>query len=130
MKKFIILMLVVLFSASPALASTLSLSPASGTFNKGCPFLLEVLLNTQGAPTDGTDAYINFDSSRFTMISIDTTGKVYPEYPGSGIDSQNANRILIAGLAAAGSPYSGSGKLASINFTVKEAAQTGLSQVS
>lgn len=122
-------MLIVLFSASPIFASTLSLSPAAGTFNKGCPFLLEVLLDTQGAPTDGTDAYINFDSSRFTMISIDTTGKIYPEYPGSGIDSQNANRILISGLAAFGKPYSGSGKLASINFTVKEAAQTGLSQV-
>lgn len=123
------LILLVLFSASTALASTLSLSPAAGTFNKNCSFILEVLLDTQGAPTDGTDAYINFDSSRFTMISIDTAGKIYPEYPGSGIDSQNANRILISGLAAFGSPYNGSGKLASINFTVKEAAQTGLSQV-
>lgn len=114
---------------TPALASTLSLSPASGTFNKSCAFSLDVLLDTQGAPTDGTDAYINFDSSRFTMNSIDTTGKIYPEYPGSGIDSQNANRILISGLASQGSPYSGSGKLAIINFTVKDTAQTGLSQI-
>lgn len=122
-------MLIALFSATPALASTLSLSPASGTFNKSCSFSLDVLLDTQGAPTDGTDAYINFDSSRFTMNSIDTANKIYPEYPGSGIDSQNPNRILISGLAAAGSPYSGSGKLAAINFTVKDTSQTGLSQV-
>ncbi len=114
---------------SPALASTLSLSPASGTFNKSCSFSLDVLLDTQGVATDGTDAVLNFDSSRFTMTSIDTTGKVYPEYPGSGIDSQNVNKILISGLAAQGSPYSGSGKLAIINFTVKDTAQTGLSQM-
>ncbi len=129
MKKIIILALITLFSATPALASTLSLSPATGTFNKSCTFALDVLLDTQGALTDGTDAYLNFDSSRFTMNSIDTTGKIYPEYPGSGIDSQNPNRILISGLAAAGSPYSGSGKLATINFTVKDTSQTGLSQV-
>lgn len=116
-------------TAAPAYASTLSLSPASGTFNKGCNFVLDVLLDTQGASTDGTDAYINFDSSRFTMVSINTTGKIYPEYPGSGIDSQNVNKILISGLATFGQPYSGSGKLATINFTVKEAAQTGLSQM-
>ena len=114
---------------SPAYASTLSLSPSSGTFNKSCTFSLDILLDTQGVGTDGTDAYINFDSSRFTMTSIDTAGKVYPEYPGSGIDPQNSNRILVSGLAAAGRPYSGSGKLATINFAVKDSAQTGVTQM-
>lgn len=132
MKKLFSIISVLLFgflSVTPAYASTLSLSPATGTFNKSCAFALDVLLDTQGAPTDGTDAYLNFDSSRFTMNSIDTTGKIYPEYPGSGIDSQNPNRILISGLAAAGSPFSGSGKLATINFTVKDSAQTGVTQM-
>lgn len=132
MKKVLSVISVLLFgflSATSANASTLSLSPASGTFNKSCSFALDVLLDTQGAATDGTDAYLNFDSSRFTMNSIDTAGKIYPEYPGSGIDSQNVNRILISGLASAGSPYNGSGKLAIINFTVKDTSQTGLSQM-
>ena len=114
---------------SPALASTLSLSPTSGTFNKNCAFSLDVLLDTQGVGTDGADAYLNFDSSRFSMISIDTSGKVYTEYPGSGIDPNNANRILISGLAPFGKPYTGSGKLATINFTVKDGAQTGATQM-
>lgn len=131
MKKFTItsLILFALFSASPALASTLSLSPASGTFNKSCSFSLDVLLDTQGIGTDGADARLNFDSSRFTMTSIDTTGKVYSEYPGSGIALDNINLILISGLAPFGKPFSGSGKLATVNFTVKDSAQTGATQM-
>lgn len=123
------MLIFVLVGASPALASTLSLSPTSGTFNRNCTFSLDIILDTQGVGTDGTDAYLNFDSTRFTMNSIETANKVYPEYPGSGIDPQNSNRILISGLAAFGKPYTGSGKLATINFTVKEAATTGVTQM-
>ena len=123
------IILIAFFSAAPALASTLSLSPTSGTFNRNCTFNLDVVLDTQGVATDGTDAYLNFDSSRFTMTSIDTANKVYPEYPGSGIDIQNPNRILISGLAPFGRPFAGVGKLASITFTVKDAAQTGVTQM-
>lgn len=117
------------FSVPMVYASTLSLSPATGTFNKACSFNLDILLDTQGVGTDGTDAYLNFDASRFTMNTIDAANKVYPEYPGSGIDPQNANRILISGLAAQGKPFSGSGKLVTINFTVKDSAQVGATQI-
>ncbi len=125
------LLLVVIgsFSVSMVYASTLSLSPSSGTFNKSCSFNLDILLDTQGVGTDGTDAYLNFDSSKFTMNTIDAANKTYPEYPGSGIDPQNANRILISGLAAQGKPFSGSGKLVTINFTVKDSAQVGATQM-
>lgn len=135
LRSFKILLVVLSFAiyvlsfTSTALASTLSLSPATGTFNKNCSFNLDVNLDTQGVGTDGTDAYLNFDSSKFTMNTIDVANKVYPEYPGSGIDPQNPNRILISGLAAQGKPFSGSGKLTTINFTVKEAAQVGATQM-
>ena len=114
---------------TPALASTLSLSPASGTFNRNCNFSLDINLDTQGIATDGTDSYLFFDSSKLTMNSIDTNSNVYSNYPGSGIDSQNPNRILVSGLASVGKPFSGTGKLATINFTVKDAASTGVTQM-
>lgn len=118
-----------LFSVSSVYASTLSLSPATGTFNKNCNFTIDILLDTQGVGTDGSDARLNFDSSRFTMTAIDVANRVYTEYPGSGIDPLNPNLILVSGLAPFGRPYSGSGKLASISFTVKETAQTGATQM-
>lgn len=114
---------------SSVLASTLSLSPATGTFNRGCSFNLDVNLDTQGVPTDGTDAVLNFDPARFTMNSIDTIGKVYSEYLGSGIDPEDPNKILVSGIAPFSSPYTGSGKLATINLTVKDTASTGLTQM-
>ena len=50
------MMFFVLLSTSSVLASTLSVSPATGTFNRGCTFIIDVNLDTQGAPTDGADA--------------------------------------------------------------------------
>lgn len=123
-----VIMLVVLLFASPALASTLSLSPATGTFNQKCNFSLDVLLDTQGAATDGTDAYLNFDSSKFTAGTIDTQGKAYPEYPGTSVDNSQG-RVSISGIAQVGKPFTGSGKLATIPFTVKDTASTGATQI-
>lgn len=117
----------VLSFTSPAFASTLSFSPATGTFNRNCPFALDILLDTKGVATDGTDAWFNFDASKFSAVSIDTQGKLYPEYPGNEINN-DAGKIKVSGLASQTAPYSGSGKLATINFTVKETASTGVTQ--
>ena len=123
------LLILAFLGVTPALASTLSLSPSSGTFNRSCNFNIDIVLDTQGVGTDGTDAYLFFDSSKLTMNSIDTANKIYPDYPGSGVDSQNPNRILVSGLAAVGKPFSGPGKLATISFTVKDSASTGVAQM-
>ncbi len=113
----------------PAYAQTasLSLSPSSGTFNKSCSFPLQVNLNTGGAQTDGTDAILLYDQSRFTATSI-SSGTIYPDYPGNNIDD-TSGKITISGLASIASPFSGSGTLATINFTVKDNAQTGATQI-
>ena len=126
---FLVLILVPFISVSPVLASTLSFSPSSGTFNKNCNVSIDVNLDTAGAPIDGVDAYIFFDPAKFTLNSIDTQGKVFSEYPSSSIDSQNVNKILISGVAPQGSPYNGSGKFATINLTVKDTAVTGVTQL-
>jgi len=109
------------------LASTLSLDPANGTFNKGCGFSLAVILDTQGAQTDGTDAILFFDASRFSASSI-VNGTIYSDYPSSNPDNLNG-KISISGLASVSSPFSGKGTLATINFTVLPAAATGASAI-
>lgn len=112
------------------LAATLSLSPSSGTFNKGCPFNLDIVLNTQSAETDGTDAILLYDNTKLTANSIDTElpQKIYSDYPGSNIDD-TAGKITVSGLASVSTAFNGQGTLAKIYFTVKESATTGVTQV-
>lgn len=110
-----------------AAGSTLSLSPATGTFNKNCNFSLQVLLDTGGNATAGTDVILHYDTTRFTANKINN-GTIYPDYPGNSIDA-NTGTILISGLASATSSYTGSGTLATVDFTVVEAAPVGATQV-
>lgn len=115
---------------SSVLAATLSLSPASGTLNKGCPVTLDINLDTTGSETDGTDAILIYDNTRFTAASIDTElpQKIYSDYPGSNIDDV-AGKITVSGLASVATAFNGKGTLAKVNFTVKETAPTGATQV-
>lgn len=110
-----------------AAGSTLSLSPAVGTFNKSCNFSLEVKVDTGGYDTDGTDAILTYDVTRFVANKINN-GPIYQDYPGNNIDAQNG-KITISGLSSLGSAYKGSGILATVDFTVAENAPVGASQI-
>lgn len=123
----IIFITVILTPAAFAQTATLSLSPPSGTFNKGCPFSLQIILNTGSSQTDGTDAILNYDSSRFSATSI-TSGSIYPDYPGNSIDDTNG-KITVSGLASVTSPFSGQGVLATVNLKVLDNAPAGVSQI-
>jgi hypothetical protein len=108
-----------------AFAATLSLSPTTGTFNRGCSFSLAVNVDTTGTQTDGTDAIIIYDPTRFTVTSI-TNGSIYSDYPGNN-DDPAAGKITISGLASVSTPFTGAGALATVNFTVKANAPAGAS---
>lgn len=110
-----------------AQSAVLSLDPATGTFNRGCSFPINVNLDTGGAQTDGTDAILFYDVSRFTAVSI-TNGTIYPDYPGNNIDAQTG-KITISGLASVNTPFTGKGTLATINFKVTDTAATGATQI-
>ncbi|MDO8573847.1 MAG: cohesin domain-containing protein [Candidatus Daviesbacteria bacterium] len=131
MKKYLISLLAFSFLSlalpGAVLASTLSLSPATGTFNRSCPFALDIAVNTAGAQTDGTDAILFYDASRFTAQSI-TNGAIYPDFPGNNIDSASG-KITISGLASVSTPFSGTGILATINFIVTDTSSTGATQI-
>lgn len=108
--------------------ATLSLSPSTGTFNKGCTYTIDVVLDTGGAQTDGTDAIIKFDQSIFNVNSTLKPGTIYSDYPGNNVDSTNG-KITISGLASVSSPFSGKGTLGSFTFTVKDTAPTAATQM-
>lgn len=129
MKLLISLSLLTFILVNPvsASAATLSLSPASGTFNKGCDFGLDIILDTAGAQTDGTDAILIYDNSRFIADSI-TAGTIYTDYPGNNIDDATG-KITISGLASVNQPFSGKGTFAKISFSVKATAPAGATQI-
>lgn len=110
-----------------AAGATLSLSPATGTFNKGCNFTLDIKVDTGGVQTDGTDAILFYDPTRFTANTI-RSGTIYSDYPGNAIDA-TAGRITVSGLSSVASAFSGAGTLASIDFTVLDTAPVGASQI-
>lgn len=119
------------FALSPVNAqqATLSLSPSSGTFNKGCQFTADVRLNTGGAQTDGTDAILVYDTNKLsTNTNSIASGTIYPDYPGNNVDETNG-RITISGLSSITSAFSSSGTLATITFTVKPEAPEGATSV-
>lgn len=133
MKRIQILIAVFIFyflllpSSVYAAGATLSLSPATGTLNRGCSFSVEIKLDTGGAQTDGTDVILLYIPTQLEAKSI-KPGTVYAEFPGSSIDSQ-LGKINISGIASAASAFVGSGTLATVDFTVLETAPTGVTQL-
>ncbi len=125
---FATLLIVLLINPVTALAATLSLTPSSGTFNKGCNFTVDIKLDTAGVQTDGTDAILKYDNSKITATSI-SLGTIYADYPGNNIDD-TTGKVTTSGLASVTSAFSGVGTLATVSFLVKENAATGATMIS
>src|SRR5438046_1095411 len=66
--------------------ATLSLSPVTGTFNTGCTFNVDVLLDTGGQGSSGADVYLVFDPTRFKAESI-TKGTLYKDFVAATTDN-------------------------------------------
>lgn len=123
----LITIITVIFTPA-ALAATLSLSPATGTFNKGCTLSLNVILDSGSDQIEGTDVnYLIYDTTRFTATSIQT-GTIFSDYPINNIDG-TAGKIYISGVNTSNKPFKGKDTFATVNFTVKDAAPTGVSQM-
>ncbi|MBI4035999.1 hypothetical protein HY383_03540 [Candidatus Daviesbacteria bacterium] len=123
----ITVIIVILPSSVFAQTATLSLNPASGTFNQSCSFSLNIDLDSGGTETDGADAILLYDTSRFTATSI-TKGTIYPDYPGNNIDA-SSGKITVSGLASVSTPFSGKGTLITVQFTVVPTAPAGVTQI-
>ncbi len=131
MKFFVSLIILCLLFLVPtealAVGATLSLSPSSGTFNRGCNFALDIEVDTGDNVTDGVDIILLFDKAKLNAVTIteDPNGNTYEDFPGKSIDNANG-KITISGLAPIGSGFSGDGTVARVEFTV---LGTGVAQV-
>lgn len=134
MRKFLVLTLALVISflfpftqEALAASATLSLSPASGTFNKGCNFSTDVIVDTGGAQTAGTDVILFYDPTRLQALNV-VNGRIYSDYPANTIDQQNG-KVSISGLTSMSSPFTGQGTFATVNFKVLADAPEGATQI-
>src|SRR3989344_3159138 len=129
---FIPLALVPIFTDAAATASvvigggtaTFSLSPASGSYNAGDIFSVNILLNTGGSAVQGVDvAYLNYnpalleaqdDDSSTVGIQI-TAGSLMPSTL-TNVADNTAGKITFSQVTDSGASYTGSGTLATIRF--------------
>ncbi len=114
-KKIIIFLFItcglVFISPAKAWAATLSVSAASGSVSG--TFTIDVNVDTAAANVTGVDAILNYEPSKLEATQI--TEGAFSSYPKREIDSTNG-KIRISATASADSPFSGSGKVATITF--------------
>lgn len=114
-----------LISPVSAQAASLVFSPASGTLNKGCEVTIDIVLDTQGVQTDGTDVIALYTPSQLSITTAGiTNGTIYPEFPGNSVDS-TGGKVGISGVSAVSSPFTGTGTFAKLKFRVADSLTAG-----
>lgn len=117
-----------------ASAATLSVSPSSQSVKAGDIFSVSVYLDTQGSSIDGVDLrYLNYNPKLLQVQDSGTTQAGIQISPGNLMPStllnkvdQTAGRIAFSQVAAGGTKYKGSGKLAVISFKALSAGNASL----
>lgn len=136
-QKILILALVVagLALGVTAKAATLTLSPATGSYNINDSFIVSVNLDTTGTAVEGVDIlYLNYNTSLLEVQDSDSgtagvqigSGSVLSQVTTNTVDT-STGRITFSKVAGGGTTYTGSGVLATINF---KALATGTANLS
>lgn len=105
-------------------AATLSLSPAEKSISVNNQFTVNVLLDTEGANTDGTDAIITYNSTYLSVVSA-ALGDLYDTDVTT--NTTTAGKITLSAIASTGSTFSGSGTFATITFKAIKAGTANIS---
>lgn len=123
-----IFVLVTMALMTPKIASaaaTLRLSPSTGNFATGGTFQVDIVLDTGGSATTGTDVYFNYDSDVISLESI-IEGTIYDTYIGKTINNSDGVASISGLITPGGSTYTGTGTLATLQF---KALKTGSANV-
>jgi hypothetical protein len=118
-------------SLSPSMisAATFSLSPSSGTWNRGCSYTVKVDMDSLTAAVDGADAILSYDPYKVTTsLTMITPGKLFSDYPGTTVDDKAGN-IRISAINASGTAAPKKGTFATLTFKVKSDASLGVTSV-
>lgn len=99
--------------AKETLAAKLYFNPASKDVTTGETFTASVMLDTQGEAASSTDAIVLYDSAKLTVVSASLgdlfANKIQEDYLTTG-------KVIFRATAPSGSPFTGSGVFAAIQF--------------
>ena len=70
-------------------AATLTVSPATGSYNPNDTFSISIYMNTNGQNVVVSAAYLNYDRNSFQAVSIDTADSAFTMETEKIIDSNN-----------------------------------------
>lgn len=108
-------------AAAPEYSASLRLSPTSGVLVPGELVEISILLSTNGAKVDGTDAVLRYNP-RMLKVSKLEEGTLFEEYIQEAVD-ETEGRIKLSGLTF--DPQPKNGTLGTILFeTLKEGTTT------
>lgn len=108
---------------APAKAATgalLSFSPAQKVVKVGEEFDVELLLDTKGVKTSGTDVIVSYDPTVVEVLSV-RPGLLYQKYPLNEVDAAGG-KIGFSAVATPPKTFSGNGTLAYLKL---KALKTG-----
>ena len=118
--------LCVFFPFSSANASTISISPTSGTYAVGATFSVNILLNTQNTPVSGVDiSDFNYNPAVLEVVSVNP-GVLF-SVTQTNITNASTGKITFQQTSGGSGTYNGSGTLATINFKAISAGTSNLS---
>ena len=117
--------------AAPSNA-TLALLPSSGNYVIGNNFNVDIILNTSGQATAGTDALLTYnpldlqvqDSDAVTAGTQIKPGTLYAIYPSNSVDATTGKIFFSGIITPGGTGYTGTGVLATITFKVLRVASS------
>ena len=108
--------IILIFASAASGTATLSLSPASGSYDISTNFTVGVFENSGTDQAAGVDAKITYDTTKLDVISVDTTGAAFTDCPSA---PAGANGIVTIACVKFGSSFTGSQKIGNITFKTK-----------
>jgi hypothetical protein len=114
---FMIIALLMVGSASSAMAAELKLSPTSGSHKNGDSFNVTISLSLTSESVDGVDTILKFDSTKLSVTQINTDNGIFFDYP-TKTYSNSDGTVNVSGLAKTTTPVTSGGTVAVVTFKV------------
>ncbi len=102
----------------------LSFSPAQKVVEIGEEFEVELILDTKGVETSGTDAIIGYDPTVIEILGV-RPGLLYQKYPVNEVDTESG-KVGFSAIATPPSSFSGRGILAYLKLRALKAGAANL----
>ena len=105
------------------------LQSSSQILKVGDQIKVDILVDTGGKQTDGTDVILNFDPKTLVVVLASGSanpviqGTVYNSFP---VNVLNQGKVVLSGIASVGTSFSGQGLLGSVTFKAVSVGNTSL----